>query len=175
LIAAVFLGSGGAWGTSGGQRWEPDRVADFIGNRHQLQFASAVAARWQARRFDCWLERRAAQPVRPASPQPDQPANSCQLQLAIGAHPAVIADLLKTARQNVPREGSHELIAAGPTRDPAAGARRSDAKGDSFFVDRWQSVRGIGILPVILSGSLLWLAEMPIPFSTFEVFFTKHR
>src|SRR6056297_2904856 len=98
------------WGrrTSWGKRSVPEPTAIDACDAFQFQLATtAITLRWLALNR-LRLVHGACQPVRPASVNPRQPTSICQLEFAIRAHEAVVADLVKFIRQNVLGEGANE-------------------------------------------------------------------
>ena len=81
------------------------------------------------------LEHGVAEPKRPTSPQPDEPANASQLEFAIRTHPAVVADFLKPTWQDVLHKAPHERLTLDVTGDGLATARRFDFISHVAFVD----------------------------------------
>ncbi len=113
-----------------------------VGHRDKFELTAAITARGGLRFGKLGLKHRAAQPVRPAAPEPDQPANIGQLQSAVGAHEAVITNLLKSGRQDVLSKGPHKRFARKATSLKVSFAGRFDPVDDFFVGHRKDPVVG---------------------------------
>ncbi len=118
----------------------PNWFSDFVGDRQQFQFATAVLASWRFGFFNFRLRHGAAEPIRPAPIKPHEPTDVRQSQFAVGTHPPVVADFLKPGRQNVLREGGDELVSRGVAGDPLVLARWFDPVPHAVRIDFLDSV-----------------------------------
>ena len=85
-----------------GQR--PPRAGNkdcFAGHGDHAHGAVAGSTPWRLDERFGWSSMGAAQPESPTEHHPDQPLDFVDLDLGVGAHPAIMPHLLKAARQNV--------------------------------------------------------------------------
>ena len=124
------------WAPRGTKLLTPEPASVTVGDAFQFRLAATAFAPHGFASNRLGLNRCACQPVRPASPQPRQPARIGQLGLAVRAHEPVVANLAKAGRKDVLRENADLGLSVKPPSLVGPFTRWLHAARHSFVVDR---------------------------------------